>query len=308
VRWFIVRRLGQSLLVLFVVATAVFFLGRVLGDPTTLFVPENATQADIAAMRRSLGLDRPLHEQYLTYLGSLARGDLGRSIRQTGYSVTEVLAPALWSSAQLAAVAMAIAVAGGLPLGILAAVRRDTPLDFLARTVALVGQVVPAWWLGIVMILLFSYTWGLLPAAYSASEGPRQYIMPATIMGLFVMAGLARLTRSSMLEILDSEYVKMARAKGMPRRTVIWKHALRNALIPIVTFGGMYFAILITSALVIEVVFAWPGLGRLMFDSLSRRDFPVMQGAILTGAAIVVAFNFLVDLLYAWIDPRIHYA
>ena len=221
----------------------------------------------------------------------------------------ELIWPKLANSAKLAAFAMAIAAVVGVPLGILAAVKRGTAFDHFARIVALAGQVVPPWWLGVIMIVVFAVHLELLPVAGKGDGffSIRHAIMPASVMGLFVVAGMTRLTRSSMLEVLDSEYIKLARAKGLPLRTVLWKHALRNALIPVVTFGGLFFGVLVTGAIVIEVVFAWPGVGRVMFDALGRRDYPVMQGAILIGAAIVIAFNFLVDLLYGWIDPRIRY-
>ena len=306
---FILQRAIQSVVTLLIVVTAVFLLARVLGDPSVLLVAQDATQEQVQEKREQLGLDRPIVVQYFDYLGDLARGDLGQSIVQRGYGVGELIWPKLANSAKLAAFAMAIAAVVGVPLGILAAVKRGTAFDHFARIVALTGQVVPPWWLGVIMIVVFAVHLELLPVA-GKGEGffsIRHAIMPASVMGLFVVAGMTRLTRSSMLEVLDSEYIKLARAKGLPLRTVLWKHALRNALIPVVTFGGLFFGVLVTGAIVIEVVFAWPGVGRVMFDALGRRDYPVMQGAILIGAAIVIGFNLLVDLLYGWIDPRIRY-
>ena len=306
---FILQRAIQSVVTLLIVVTAVFLLARVLGDPSVLLVAQDATQEQVQEKREQLGLDRPIVVQYFDYLGDLARGDLGQSIVQRGYGVGELIWPKLANSAKLAAFAMAIAAVVGVPLGILAAVKRGTAFDHFARIVALTGQVVPPWWLGVIMIVVFAVHLELLPVA-GKGEGffsIRHAIMPASVMGLFVVAGMTRLTRSSMLEVLDSEYIKLARAKGLPLRTVLWKHALRNALIPVVTFGGLFFGVLVTGAIVIEVVFAWPGVGRVMFDALGRRDYPVMQGAILIGAAIVIGFNLLVDLLYGLIDPRIRY-
>jgi len=286
--------------------TIVFLLGRVLGNPVALLLPDEASEEDIVVMTRQLGLDRPLVTQYFLYMGDLLRGELGKSYILKGYSVSELLRPALWNSARLAAFSMGVVLIAGLPLGILAAVKRNTPYDYAARVIALGGQVAPAWWVGILAIVLFSIHWNVLPPA--GMGGIKHYILPGTVIGLFGVAAVTRLTRSSMLEVLDSEFVKLARAKGLPWRVVLWKHALRNALIPVVTYGGLLFAGLMTGAIVVEVVFAWPGLGRVMFDALSYRDFPLMQGAILLGAAIVIFFNFLVDVLYGFIDPRIRYS
>ena len=306
---FIIQRAMQSAVTLLIVVTAVFLLARVLGDPSALLVAQDATREEVQEKREQLGLDRPIVVQYFDYLGDLAQGDLGQSIVRSSYGVGELIWPKLANSAKLAAFAMVIAAAVGVPLGILAAVKRGTLFDHFARVIALVGQVVPPWWLGIIMIVVFAVELELLPVAGKGDGffSFRHAIMPAGVLGLFVVAGVTRLTRSSMLEVLDSEYIKLARAKGLPLRTVLWKHALRNALIPVVTFGGLFFGILVTGAIVIEVVFAWPGLGRVMFDALGSRDYPVMQGAILIGAAIVIGFNLLVDLLYGWIDPRIRY-
>jgi peptide/nickel transport system permease protein len=302
---FIVKRLIHAIIVLLVVVTFVFILGRLVGDPVSLMISSDATPETVAQLREAYGLDQPLYSQYFNFLGDLIRGDLGESLLVKGYSVGELLVPALLNSIKLATVAIAISIVIGLPLGILAAVNRGGFLDYFARTIAVFGQVVPTWWLGIMLILLFAVIWGVLPAG--GIGGIKHYILPATIMGLFAIAGFTRLTRSSMIEILDSEFIKLARAKGLARSKVLWKHALRNALIPVVTFAGMYFAVIITSAVIIEVVFAWPGLGRLMLDALNRRDFPVMQGAILVSGSIVVLFNLTVDILYGWIDPRIRY-
>ena len=303
--WFITKRVGQALVVLVVVVTAVFFFGRIVGDPVALFVSLDATEEEIAAIEAQLGLDKSLPAQYASFVRDLVRGDLGDSLLLRSYGVDELLGPAFLNSLKLGSAALGIGLFFGLPLGILAGVNRGTPLDFVARTVALVGQVVPGWWLGIVLIVLLSAQWDLLPPA--GVGGISHYVMPAGTVGLFLVAGITRLTRSSMIEILDSEYIKMARAKGLARNSVLWKHALKNALIPVVTYGGLYFAFLITGTVVIEVVFAWPGLGRLMFDALSKRDFPVMQGAVLLTASLIMAVNMLVDIAYGWIDPRIRY-
>ena len=301
---FLIKRLIQSLLALVVVVTIVFLLGRVMGDPVALLLPDDPTIEELERLTRQLGLDRPIHVQYFEYMGDLVQGKLGTSILLKGYSVSEVLRPAMYNSAKLAGFAFGLSLITGIPLGVLAAVKRNTPWDYGARLMAMFGQVVPGWWLGIIFILLFSVAWDVLPPAGIGSF-PLHYIMPGVVIATFGTAAMTRLVRSSMLEVLDSEYVKLARAKGVPWHSVLFKHALRNALIPLVTYGGLLFAALITGAIVVEVVFAWPGLGRVMFDALSTRDFPIMQGAILLGATFVVFFNFLVDLLYGLIDPRI---
>ena len=304
-KWYIMRRVVQAAFVLVAVTTMIFVLSNFLADPAIILLPEDAQKEDYERLRHDLGLDRPAIVRYGIYMKALVTGDLGESIRRVGYKVTDLIWTPLGNSAKLALAAMIFTVCTGLPLGIIAALNRGKPLDYISRIFAVAGLVTPGWWLGIIMIILFSVKWRLLPAAGTGDW--QHYILPATVLGTHAMAGLARLARSSMLEILDSEYIKMARAKGLPWRTVVWKHALRNALIPVVTFSGLYFALLITQAITIEVVFAWPGLGRLMFDSLGSQDYVVVQGTIMLAAFIVVMFNLLVDITYGWIDPRIRY-
>lgn len=300
---FLVKRFCGGLLVLLIVATAVFLLARTLGDPATLLLPDTATAADAARLRQALGLSEPLYVQYARFIWGLLSGDWGQSIRLRGYHVSDLVLTAFGNSARLATLAMLFGVVGGVPLGVLTAVRRGGLVDIGARFIAICGQNTPSWFMGIVLILIFSVGWNVLPA--SGMDDFANYIMPAFVLSLIVLAPVLRLTRSSMLEVLDSDYVKLARAKGLPGHIVLWKHALRNALIAPLTYAGVYFATLITSAVVVEVVFAWPGLGRTLFDALNQRDYPVLQGAIVLGAAAVVGFNFLVDLLYVLIDPRI---
>ena len=305
-QWYLAKRAAQAALVMYLVLTVVFFLGRVLGDPVSLFVGDQATVEDIEMVRHNLGLDRHILVQYGQYLADLVRGDLGDSLLIRGFSVASLLGPAVLNSIKLATVAMVGAVVVGAPLGLFAAVHRGTPLDTGARLLAVTGLVTPGWWLGIIGIIVFSVYWNILPP--SGIGTAKHYIMPASVLGFHAMAGIARLSRSSMLDVLESEYLKMARAKGLPWSRVIWLHGFRNALIPVVTYVGLYFAILITAAVVVEVVFSWPGMGRLMYEALSRRDFPVLQGAVLLSAAFVVGVNFMIDVLYALIDPRIRYS
>jgi peptide/nickel transport system permease protein len=261
-----------------------------------------ATEEDFANARRYLGLDRPLYVQYLSFVGRAATGDFGTSIRSRR-PVVELLRERLPNSLALAAFSMAVSLLVAFPLGVLAAVRRGTALDSGAKVLATLGQSLPTFWVGIVLIEVVAGRLQWLPAGGSGSLA--HYILPGFTLGWFVVAGLMRLLRSAMLEVLDAEYVTTARAKGAPEVSVVWRHALRNALIPVVTFAGVYFAILVTSAIVVETVFAWPGMGRLAYEAITGRDFPVIQAVVLVTAAIVVTVNFAVDLLYAVIDPRI---
>jgi peptide/nickel transport system permease protein len=299
---FVLARLSQSAITLLLFSVVIFGLARATGDPLTLVLPMVATEEDFANARRYLGLDRPLYAQYLTFVGRAATGDFGTSIRSRR-PVVELLRERLPNSLALAAFSMAVSLLVAFPLGVLAAVRRGTALDSGAKVLATLGQSLPTFWVGIVLIEVVAGRLQWLPAGGSGSLA--HYILPGFTLGWFVVAGLMRLLRSAMLEVLDAEYVTTARAKGAPEVSVVWRHALRNALIPVVTFAGVYFAILVTSAIVVETVFAWPGMGRLAYEAITGRDFPVIQAVVLVTAAIVVTVNFAVDLLYAVIDPRI---
>ena len=299
---FVLARLSQSAITLLLFSVVIFGLTRATGDPLTLVLPMVATEEDFANARRYLGLDRPLYAQYLTFVGRAATGDFGTSIRSRR-PVVELLRERLPNSLALAGFSMAVSLLVAFPLGVLAAVRRGTALDSGAKVLATLGQSLPTFWVGIVLIEVVAGRLQWLPAGGSGSLA--HYILPGFTLGWFVVAGLMRLLRSAMLEVLDAEYVTTARAKGAPEVSVVWRHALRNALIPVVTFAGVYFAILVTSAIVVETVFAWPGMGRLAYEAITGRDFPVIQAVVLVTAAIVVTVNFAVDLLYAVIDPRI---
>jgi len=299
---FVLARLSQSAITLLLFSVVIFGLARATGDPLTLVLPMVATEEDFANARRYLGLDRPLYVQYLTFVGRAATGDFGTSIRSRR-PVGGLLRERLPNSLALAAFSMAVSLLVAFPLGVLAAVRRGTALDSGAKVLATLGQSLPTFWVGIVLIEVVAGRLQWLPAGGSGSLA--HYILPGFTLGWFVVAGLMRLLRSAMLEVLDAEYVTTARAKGASEVSVVWRHALRNALIPVVTFAGVYFAILVTSAIVVETVFAWPGMGRLAYEAITGRDFPVIQAVVLVTAAIVVAVNFAVDLLYAVIDPRI---
>jgi peptide/nickel transport system permease protein len=302
---FVLVRLVQSLVALAILSIVVFVLARATGDPLHMILPMSATAEDYANARAYLGLDRPYVQQYLSFVGRAVTGDFGMSIRARR-PVSELIQDRLPNSLKLAAFAMAVSLAMAFPLGVMAAVKKGSAVDRTAQIVAVLGQSLPTFWVAIVLVEFVAGRLQWLPAG--GITGFSSYVLPGLTLGWFVVAGMMRLLRSGMLEVLDSEYVKLARVKGVVERRVIWMHALKNALIPVVTFAGIYFAILVTTAIVVETVFAWPGLGRLAYDGITSRDFPVIQAVVLTTAAIVAAVNLCVDCLYAVIDPRIRYS
>lgn len=299
---FILRRFGYALLSLFLLSVTIFFFVRVTGDPAALLVEPGASADDIAAIHHQFGLDRPLVVQYAIFLGQLLQGDLGKSFYyQT--PVMELYLSRLPNSLILAVVAMGFSLLIGIPSGILAAVRVGRFWDSVGKTFALLGLSLPSFWVGLVMILFFSVYLGWLPS--SGSGTPWHLVMPAFALGWYFAAAHMRLTRSSMLEVLGSEYIKLARIKGLPEALVIAKHAFKNALIPVLTLAGVNLVIMVNVAVVVETVFAWPGIGRLLYEGISFRDFPVVQGVVLLGGMMIIMVNFMVDILYAVIDPRI---
>jgi len=302
---FVLARLVQSLVALAILTVVVFVLARATGDPLQLILPMSASEEDYANARQYLGLDRPYVEQYFSFVGKALTGDFGNSLRARR-PVIELIRDRLPNSLKLATFAMTVSLLMAFPLGVLAAVRKGTAIDRAAQVIAVLGQSLPTFWVAIVLIEVVAGRLQWLPAA--GSERLASYVLPGFTLGWFVVAGMMRLLRSSMLEVLDSEYVKLARVKGVVEHRVVWLHALKNALIPVVTFAGIYFSILVTTAIVVETVFAWPGLGRLAYEAITSRDFPVTQAVVLTTAAIVALVNLSVDCLYAFIDPRIRYA
>ena len=302
---FVVSRVLQSLVALAILSVVVFVLARATGDPLQLILPMSATPEEYAEARHYLGLDRPYVEQYLSFVGRAVTGDFGNSLRARR-PVIELIRERLPNSLRLAAFAMGISLSIAFPLGILAAVKKGTGLDRTAQVIAVLGQSLPTFWVAIVLVEVVAGRLQWLPAG--GNQGFTSYVLPGFTLGWFVVAGMMRLLRSGMLEVLDSEYVKLARVKGVVEHRVVWMHALKNALIPVVTFAGIYFSILVTTAIVVETVFAWPGLGRLAYEGISSRDFPVIQAVVLTTAAIVAVVNLSVDCLYAVIDPRIRHA
>jgi peptide/nickel transport system permease protein len=300
---YLAARVGQMALALVAMSAIVFVLGRSTGDPVALLLGDYASEQDRQALVQQLGLGRPLSEQYAIFVRGALRGDLGHSLAGDQRPALELIAERLPASLELACAALLFSLALGVPLGVLSAVYRGTWVDAVARGLALFGQSAPAFWLGIVLMSVFSVQLGWLPT--SGYGEPRHLVLPALSMGFFTMAAIVRLLRVAMQDALASEYVKLARIKGLSETVVVCKHALRNSLIPVVTYMGPFFATMITGAVVIETVFSWPGVGRLAYESISNRDFPVMQALVLVMSGLFMLCNLGVDALYVWLDPRI---
>ena len=297
---FIARRLMQGVVLLFMVATIVFFLGRLTGNPVDLMLPEDATAEDRAHLTQTLGLDGTLSDQFLIFVGKALHGDLGTSIRMKQPAV-EAFFDRLPNTLVLLPWALLLGMMLGIPLGVVAALHRGGWLDRAAGTVAVLGVAMPSFWLGVLLIFVFSVELGWLPS--SRMGGPEHYILPVITLGTFLVAGFMRITRSAMLEVMESEFVKLARIKGLSETTVIWKHCLRNALIPVLTLWGVFVGNLITGAIVTETVFAWPGIGRLTYEAVIYRDFPLLQAMIILKSILILTINLGVDILYAYVDP-----
>lgn len=303
---FIAKRLLELLPVLLGVLLITFAVTRFTpGDPAILLAGEEADRALIEATRRRLGLDQPIPVQFVRYVTRAVQGDLGVSYDR-GVEVSALIGRALVPTGQLALVAMAFTILVGIPLGVISALRRDTWIDAVARIASLIGVSIPNFFFGLLMILLFSLVLGWLP---SFGRGTWQHlILPGITLGLFSTGLVARLTRASMLDVLNQDYIRTARAKGLKGMTVVYKHGLRNAAIAIVTILGLNLGNLLSGSVLTEVVFAYPGLGRLLVDAIFNRDYATVQGAILVVAMIYVFVNLLVDVMYAVIDPRIRYS
>jgi peptide/nickel transport system permease protein len=300
---YILGRVGQALVSIFFITTLVFLLVRLTGDPSQILAPEFASAAVEDKIRVELGLDKPLYEQYARYMLSLATGDLGTSFR--GPPVSQVIIDHLPATATLAFAGLAIALLVAIPLGILSAMRRGSRIDALARGVALFGQSVPGFWLAIMLILVFGVALQWFPVA--GRTGLSSYVLPAITIGIAPVAGIVRLLRSSMLEVQGSDYVRMARAKGVPEKAVVLRHELRNAIIPVLTFAGLLAGAFMNGSVVVENVFAWPGIGKMTLDAVESRDFPVVQGAVIMAAIFLIIANLVVDILYVLVDPRMRY-
>ena len=302
---YIVYRLLQGVVLLCLVATIVFFLGRLTGNPVDLMLPEDATAADREAMIKALGLDGSLPHQFAIFVGNALHGDLGNSIRMREPAV-DAFFSRLPNTLALIPWAILLAMSVGIPLGVLASLNRGNIIDRAAGTFAVLGIAIPGFWLGILLIFIFSVQLGWLPSGRMG--GPEHYVLPVITLGVFLVAGFMRLVRSSMLEVMDSEFVKLARIKGLSEFVVIWKHCLRNALIPVLTLWGVFIGNLITGAIITETVFAWPGIGRLTYEAVIYRDFPLLQAVIILKSMLILSINLAVDILYAYVDPRIRLA
>ena len=283
----------------------IFVMSRAAGDPRHIYLDDYSTQEDWDRLTESLGLDKPYYQQYGIFLGSALKGDFGESIKEARPSM-DVIIERVPATLQLGLAAFAFSVIAGVPLGILSAVKRGSFLDMAGKIVALIGQSAPVFWLGLMLMFLFAVRLQWLPP-YGRQEFA-SIVLPAVALGWFYAAANLRLLRSAMLNVLDSEYVKLARAKGVSNNIVIWKHALRNALVPVLTFAGITLGSLVTGSVVVETVFAWPGLGQLAIQALAGNDYPLLQAVVIVFTLMYVTAAMLVDIMYAYIDPRIRYA
>jgi len=301
---YVISRLGQALVVLWGISTIVFVATHLAGDPVVMMVPQGTPRAEIDELRHELGYDAPLGVQYVRFLGHLVRLDFGESLsyNQPALGVVQAHLPATLKLAVASAVFM---VATGLPLGMLAAVRRNSLADRLGLAIALLGQSAPTFWLGIMLILLFSVHWRLFPSI--GDRGFASLILPTIALGSFSTAKISRITRSGMLEVLRSDFLRTARAKGAPERLVLLRHALPNAMLSAMTVVGLEFAVLLGGAVITETVFAWPGMGRLAIQAIGALDFPLVQADVFTFAVLLLLVNFLVDLAYPLLDPRLRF-
>ena len=302
-RYLLVRFI-ESIITLFVISMVVFVLARATGDPVTLLVSDKATAQDMALLKQQLGLDQPVPVQYWVFVSNAVRGNLGKSIADKG-DVGRLIAERFPNSLSIGVPALALSTVLGIALGTAAAVGRNTWIDRSVRVVAVLGQSLPSFWLAIMLIFVFSVTLRLLPTSGMGSLD--HYVLPVAVLTFLALPLRTRLMRSSMLETLDAEYIKQARAKGLAEQAVIWRHALKNALSPQLSSFGLTLAFAITGSVVIETVFAWPGLGQLSYQAMLSRDYPLIQGTVLLVAVFVLGANLLVDVLYAYVDPRIRY-
>ncbi len=302
---YVLRRLLWAIPLLLLASLVVFLLLHLTpGDPVRLMLGEQASQAQVAAVRATLGLDRPLPEQYVRFVGRALQGDLGMSIRASR-PTTELILLALPATLELAGAALALALLVGIPIGILAALRPGSLFDNVALFLALLGQSVPSFWLGLTLIYLFALQWQVLPT--SGRGEWKQLILPACALAPFLMGMLIRITRTSFIDVLRGDYIRTAYAKGLGRSRVVVGHALKNAMLPVVTVIGLQTGALLGGAVITETVFGWPGVGQLAVNALYNRDYPVVQAVVLISAVVFILINLVVDLLYAMLDPRIRY-
>ncbi len=301
---YIARRVVYALISLVILSITIFCLIRFTGDPAVLMVEPGASDADLQAIRQEFGLDKPWVVQYGVFIANMFRGDFGMSIyyRESAFDLYLQRLPA---SILLTAVAMSISLLIGIPIGILSAIRVNSWLDTIGKSFSIMGLSLPSFWVGLLLIMIFSVSLGWLPSSGSGTFW--HILMPAFSLGWVFSAAYTRMARSAMLDVLGSEYIKLARLKGLPEKLVIVKHAFKNAVIPVLTLAGINLVIMMNVAVVVESVFAWPGIGRLLYEGISNRDFPVVQTTVLMGGLMIVVINLLVDILYAYVDPRIRY-
>ena len=302
---YILISLGRAVLTLLGVSMIVFSLARLSGNPLDVMLPETATKADFDRVEQLWGLDKPVYQQYLIFLGNALRGDFGDSFKWKGESALGLVIKRFPATLQLAGLALIVSVALSVPIGVLSAVKKNTPLDAIGKLIAMLGQSVPSFWLAIVMVWIFAVNLGWFPT--SGQGGFKNMVLPAVTLGWFSVAAFMRLIRSSMLDVLDAEYIKLARLKGLSESKVVWKHAFKNAAIPPLTFFGVVIVGLLTGSVTVETVFAWPGIGLLALEATNARDYQVIQAVALIASALFIFMNLVVDVLYAYIDPRVRY-
>ena len=301
---FIVIRFFQAIIALFAVSIIVFGLARITGSPLDSLLSFESGPEQRALVEKYWGLDRPLPEQYFKFISNAVQGDFGTSFKWR-LPVMDLISDRLLNTLELAALSLVVATAIALPIGVLSAVKRDTPLDYIGKLIALIGQSAPPFWLGLILIMIFAVQLDLVQT--SGKGGFTSFILPAITEGVFYAAAIMRIVRSAMLDALDSEYVKLARIKGLAEWKVIWKHVLRNAAIAPLTLFGLILGTVLLGAVATETVFAWPGLGFLAFEAVSARDYPLIQAVVLVFSVMFILVNLVTDILYVYLDPRIRY-
>lgn len=302
---YLIKRVVQALITLLAMSVVVFGLARITGNPSDTLLPIEATAEDRARIVEYWGLDQPLHLQYLQFIGNAIRGEFGESWRWPGRNALELVLQRIGNTLELGLVALVFSIVVAVPIGVISAVHKGSPIDSIGKTIAILGQSLPHFWIGIIFMWVLAVNLKWLP---SSGRGTISHlIMPAVVIGWFQIAALMRLVRSAMLEALDSQYVQLARVKGVSRRSLIWKHCLRNAALPPLTYSGIMISYLVVGSITTEVVFSWPGVGQLVVDAVRVRDFHVVQAVTMVFAVVIILVNLLVDILYAYVDPRIRY-
>jgi peptide/nickel transport system permease protein len=303
---YILTRAFYSVITLWLLVTIVFGMVRLTGDPVKMYGEVGADKAYLDELRRRWGLDKPLYQQYINFMGGLVQGDFGYSFAKS-LKVRDIYLERLPNSLKLGSAAFIISLALGIPLGMLSAIKVNTSWDSVGKVFALLGLSLPGFFVGLVLIIIFGVGLGWLPVMGKGESwwDLQHLIMPAFALGWYFSGAMVRITRSSMLEVLGSDYIKLVRLKGVPERVVMAVHALKNAMIPVLTLAGLNLLIMVNVAVVIEVIFNWPGVGQLLYDGLTNRDFPMVQGVVLMAGVMIVMLNFVIDILYAYVDPRI---